>query len=63
MSYWDKIKPYLVERGWTRYRLAKESGLDTSLIYNLEHGKGRNVSFASMAKIADALGVSMDEFR
>lgn len=62
MSYWDKIELYLVEKGWSRYRLAKESGLDTSLIYNLEHGKGKNISFASMAKIAKALGVSLDDF-
>ncbi|KXT73140.1 hypothetical protein STRDD10_01615 [Streptococcus sp. DD10] len=60
---WEKIKPYLTERGWTSYRLAKESGLATSLIYNLEHGKNRNTSFDTMCKIADALDVSLDEFR
>ena len=62
--------PYISQRiimlreaaGWTPYRLAKASGVGTDTIYRLESGKRTDVSFITMAKIATALKVSLDQF-
>lgn len=59
----DKIENISKKKGWTLYRLAKEADITLSLIYTLKNSKSKTVTFETMVKIADALGVSLDEFR
>lgn len=58
MSAIEKIEELLKEKGWTKYRLAKESGLPQSTITSLLSGRVKNPSAESLIKIANALGVS-----
>jgi transcriptional regulator with XRE-family HTH domain len=60
---WDKIEQQLKLKGWSMYRLAKESGVHTSNFSNLKAGRLKEMSWTNMCKIADALEVSLDEFR
>lgn len=45
------------------YRLAKESNIHHSNFSNLKAGRMKEMSWMNMCKIADALEVSLDEFR
>lgn len=47
----------------TRYRLSKMSGVSESIINKLVSGINEYPSFKNAVKIADALDVSLDEFR
>lgn len=60
---WDKIENQLKLRSWSMYRLAKESGVHQSNFSNLKAGRLKEMSWTNMCKIADALEVSLDEFR
>ena len=60
---WDEIEQQLKLKGWSMYRLAKESGVHPSNFSNLKAGRMKEMSWANMFKIADALEVSLDEFR
>ena len=60
---WDEIEKQLKIKGWSMYRLAKESGVHPSNFSNLKAGRMKEMSWTNMRKIADALEVSMDEFR
>ena len=60
---WDKIEKQLKIKGWSMYRLAKESGVHPSNFSNLKAGRMKEMSWTNMCKIADALEVSLDELR
>ena len=60
---WEKIEQQLKSKGWSMYRLAKESGIHQSNFSNLKAGRLKEMSWTNMCKIADALEVSLDEFR
>ena len=60
---WDKIEKQLKIKGWSTYRLAKESGVHPSNFSNLKAGRLKEMSWTNMCKIADALEVSLDELR
>lgn len=60
---WDKIEKHLKIKGWSMYRLAKESGVHPSNFSNLKAGRLKEMSWTNMCKIADALEVSLDELR
>ena len=60
---WDKIEKQLKIKGWSMYRLAKESGVHPSNFSNLKAGRLKEMSWTNMCKIADALEVSLDELR
>lgn len=60
---WDKLSQILAERHMTMYQLAKISGVNKSHFSDLKSGKIKNLSWINMKKIADALEVSLDEFR
>lgn len=60
---WDKIEQQLKSKDWSMYRLAKESGVHPSNFSNLKAGRLKEMSWTNMCKIADALEVSLDEFR
>ena len=54
------LSKLLIDRGMTVTELAKKTGISYNTLMNI--GK-RDLSFSRMAKIADALDVSLDEFR
>jgi phage protein len=60
---WDKIEKQLKIKGWSMYRLAKESNVHPSNLSNLKAGRMKEMSWTNMCKVADALGISIDELR
>lgn len=54
------IDKMLDEKGWTRYRLSKESGVSMTAIYSLDK-KESGPHAETLVKLADALGVTLDE--
>ncbi|MDF9844588.1 MULTISPECIES: helix-turn-helix transcriptional regulator [unclassified Paenibacillus] len=46
-------------KGWTRYRLSKESGVSMTVIYNLAQ-KESGPSADTLIKISNALGCTVD---
>lgn len=60
---WIKIEKELKERGWSIYKLTQEAGLAENYLYNMKAGLNNNPGFNQMVQIADALEISLDEFR
>lgn len=58
---WKLIKNQMDKQHITAYRLAKMTGLSLNTMQNYKNG--HEPSFSNVVKIADALGVSLDEFR
>ncbi|MNI98377.1 helix-turn-helix protein [compost metagenome] len=56
----NNVDRLLEHKGWTRYRLSKESGVTMSLIYSLGN-KESGPSADTLVKIADAIGCTVDE--
>lgn len=55
----EKIKELMNEKGWTKYKLAKMSGLPQSTITSLFSDRVKNPSTESLTKIANALGTTV----
>lgn len=47
----------------TKYKLAKKAGLNQNSLIDLKKGRKKSLKFDDVVKIADALDVSLDEFR
>ena len=60
---WEKISEKLSERNWTVYKLCLKAGIGPAGIYRLRDGEVKDLYFDTVKKIADALEVSLDEFR
>ncbi|TLQ03618.1 helix-turn-helix transcriptional regulator [Pediococcus stilesii] len=61
---WEKVQRILADRNMTINQLSTLMGYTrNSTLYSFKHGKIRKPSFELMEKIADALDVSLDEFR
>lgn len=58
---WKLINKQLDKQKITIYRLSKLTGIAQTTFQNYKNGS--EPSFSNMVKIADALGVSLDEFR
>lgn len=58
---WKLIQKELKKQGMSAYRLSKITGLSQNTLQNYKNG--HEPSFSNVVKIADALGVSLDEFR
>ncbi|MCE2152786.1 helix-turn-helix domain-containing protein [Streptococcus thermophilus] len=54
------LSKLLIDRGMTVTELSEKTGISYNTLMNI--GK-RDISFNRMVKIADALDVSLDEFR
>lgn len=54
----EKIEKIMKRRGWTKYKLAKASGLPQTTITSLFSGRVKAPSTETLTKIALALGVS-----
>lgn len=53
----------LDEKQITTYQLSKLTGISEQSFSKLRNGLSKELSFSSMVKIADALDISLDEFR
>jgi len=53
----DQLRQLLDNGPRTRYRIAKETGVDTATLSRFMHGKG-GLSTAALDRIADCLGLS-----
>ncbi len=60
---WKKLKKMLDEKQITTYQLSKLTGISEQSFSKLRNGLSKELSFSSMVKIADALDISLDEFR
>jgi len=49
------------EKGWSQEKLAVESGISYNTIIKIERGGIENPKIATVIKLADALGVTIDE--
>lgn len=47
-------------KGWTLRELEKVSGVSNALISQIETGKVRDPGFATVVRLVDALGVTLD---
>lgn len=55
------IQELYLQKGWTLYRLAKESDLPYSSLNNMFH-RNTQPSIPTLNKICDGLGITMSEF-
>lgn len=60
---WKQIEKQLIHQKLSVYRLALKAGIDPAMVYRLRDGKAKDLYHGTVVKIADALGVSLDEFR
>lgn len=56
----DRIEAALARRGWTMYRLGKESGVSQSYLSWLMSGEGERVGGEKAEQTARTLGVTME---
>lgn len=56
----NNVDKLLERKGWTRYRLSKESGVTMSVIYSLG-SKESGPSAEILLKLANALDCTVDE--
>lgn len=60
---WKKIEKLLEEHQITAYALTKKAGVNYQLLAELKSGRKKDLKFSSVCKLADALGISTEEFR
>jgi transcriptional regulator with XRE-family HTH domain len=53
----ETIRSEMQRRDWTRYRLAKESGLSESVVGRFLSGRG--ISIPNLERVLDALGLEI----
>lgn len=61
MDALDRIQQMMDERGWTMYRLARESGINDSTIIN-SFRRHTQPSIQTLEAICKGFGISMSEF-
>jgi len=57
----ERLHKLLESRGWSMYRLAKESGLTDSTIANI-YRRNALPSIDTLAKICDGFGITLSQF-
>lgn len=57
----NRIQELCGERNWSYYRLAREAGLPTSTLYNL-NDRTNVPTLPILQQVCDALGISLSEF-
>jgi len=55
------VKEYRKQKGWTQQKLAEKTSLSFNTITKIEQGIGNSPTLKTLIKLADALGVSIDE--
>lgn len=61
MNVVERIQELMDTRGWTEYRLAKETELPPSTIANIFH-RGTTPTIPTLETICGALGISLCQF-
>lgn len=61
MDVIQRIRDLMEERGWTEYRLVKETGLPQSTVANIFH-RNTTPGISNLEIICGALGVSLCQF-
>lgn len=56
----SNVQKLIDAKGWTIYRLSKESGVSLTVLYSLGD-KEQGPTTVTLLKIADALGATVDE--
>lgn len=59
---WEKVEKIIDQKGISLYRLSKLTGIADTTLTNYRVKKS-DPSFSKACKIADALGVSLDDLR
>ncbi len=57
MTIYLRIEEYRTRKGWSQAKLARESGVNQSIISRLEAGEQESVSLPNLGKLAQALEV------
>lgn len=60
MAIKDNIQRMIDAKGWTIYRLSKESGVSLTVLYSLGD-KTQGPTAETLVKLSDALGVPIDD--
>ncbi|MBT2732088.1 helix-turn-helix transcriptional regulator [Carnobacterium sp. ISL-102] len=60
---WEKIDNHIKEKNLTIYELTKKANIAQNTLYELKSGRANDLRFSTVCKIADALEISLDEFR
>lgn len=63
MNLWRKIDKNIKEKNLTIYELTKKANIAQNTLYELKSGRANDLRFSTVCKIADALKISLDEFR
>ncbi len=58
----DRVKELLIEKGFSKYQLIRESGLNETTIDDLCRGLLGDLKITTIIKICDAFGISMHYF-
>lgn len=58
----DNVEKLMYEKGWTKYRLAKEAKLGQSTVHEILSGKKKTPSATTLQKLATALDTTVDAF-
>jgi len=56
-----RVKEYRKQKGWSQQKLAEKAGLSYNTITKIEQGIGDSPTLKTLLKLADALGVGLDE--
>lgn len=57
----EKLKECRKKKGWTQQKLAEKTGLSFNTITKIEQGIGDSPTLKTLIKLADVLGVGLDE--
>lgn len=60
---WKIIEKLMKKQNLTMYALSKKADIGQSTLINLKAGRIKTLTFETICKLADALEVSLDEFR
>lgn len=60
---WNKVEKIMKQKGLNQEQLAKKMNVHSGTISDLKMGRIKKPSFELMVKIANALEISLDEFR
>ena len=60
---WKKIEQLIAEKDTTMYAVSKKAGIGQNVLISLKAGRTKRLYFDTVCKLADALDVSLDDFR
>lgn len=63
MNLWNSIETIIKNKEITAKELAIKAKISPNTLYELKSGRNKDLQFKTVCKLADALEVSLDEFR